>query len=125
LILIGAVLALVPLLAQAGQGANTLPPIRVKMTKHVDHPEATFVRRCPDGGNPFMLYKHKQEDTWYILCQIKEAGDYAGKWSLRPSAKDIEGWFEKSAYIPKDGTWEKVVIKYLENFATRWRQPLP
>ena len=116
---------LAPLLAEAKKPAITLPTIRVDPAIANKHPESPTVRRCTDNNQPFMIYKAKEGDSWYILCQIKEAGEWTSKWSLRIIAKDAEGWFEKSAYVPKDGTWTRVVTRYLETFATRWKSPLP
>jgi hypothetical protein len=124
LFLIAVITALLPLFAETAKPEIALPAIRVEHTRHPDHESGPATRRCPDGNRPFMLYKSKSEATFYILCQIQEDGKWKGKWSLRAISKDAKGWFERSAYVPKDGSWNWV-SKYVEGFATRWKQPLP
>jgi hypothetical protein len=111
------ILALIILLA-------SLPVIHLDQRAHADHAESPAVRRCLDNKGAYQIWRSKQDpNRFYLLCQIDEE-PHEGQWSVRIIVKTAKGWFEKSAYIPKDGTWARV-IKYLEGFATRWRQPLP
>lgn len=121
---IAVIAALLPIFAKADKDAITLPPIVVDQTHHQDHESSPATRRCTDGGRPFMLYKHKKDPVWFIVCQIQEDGEWKGKWSFRAIIKNAEEWFERSAYVPKDGSWD-AVRRYVEGFATRWKQPLP
>jgi hypothetical protein len=125
LFVIAVVAALLPLFAEAKKPAITLPTIHVDPAIVFKHPESPTVRRCTDGNKPFMLYKSKAEDVWYIVCQIQEDGEWKDKWSIRAIIKDLGAWHERTAFIPKDGSWLRAIQQYLEGFATRWRQPLP
>jgi hypothetical protein len=111
------ILALIILLA-------SLPVIHIDQRVHVDHAASPHIRRCLDQKGPYQIWRDLTDrDKFYLLCQIDEE-PYKDQWGVRVIVKTAKGWYEKSAYLLKDGTWAKG-IKYLEGIATRWKQPLP
>ena len=118
----GALLILVLMVVLA---ATALPPIQRAHTRHQDHPESVAVRGCFEqrGGAQHIYRDRDDPDKFYLLCQIPD-GPYQDQWGLRVIVRDAEGWWEKSTFVPKDGSWARVV-EYLLRFATRWTRALP
>jgi len=78
--------------------------------------EAVSIRRCLDNNGPVMVYKHKYESTWYLLCHLKDS-----RFGIQSVTEDGH---EKTAFIRKDGSFSET-MKYLREFATRFKGALP
>lgn len=72
--------------------------------------DALDVQKCLDDNGPEMVYKHKFDPTYYLLCQLDD-----GRWGLQAVAEDGH---EKTAFVPKSGSW-KDIQDYFGNWATK------
>lgn len=77
------------------------------------------IRRCYDGGNPvFQLWREKDK----ITTTAFELPD--GRLGDRIIAKDHQGWFERTAFAPKDGTWKSILDWLMRKGAARYTGPV-
>jgi len=82
----------------------------------IRHDEAPIIRNCLDSNGPYMVWKHKDDPTFYLICQLGQ--DW---WGLQAVTDD---GVEKTAFSPGNGTW-RALNAYLKGFATKYRGPLP
>ena len=78
--------------------------------------EAVSIRRCLDNNGPVMVYKHKSESAWYLLCHLND-----GRFGIQAVTEDGH---EKTAFVRKDGSFSET-MRYLREFATRFKGALP
>lgn len=81
--------------------------------------DAENIRKCLNDKGPYQVWKAMGEDTFYRICQLDDS-----RWGLQAILKVGEVWHEKTAFIPKDGTW-KALTEYLQRFATVYKGTLP
>lgn len=75
--------------------------------------EAIEIRKalCDDG--PVQMWKARRDNTYYLCARLS-----GGKFGLQAIQKNGNVWHEKTAFVPKDGSWSKLQ-SYLRTFATR------
>lgn len=74
------------------------------------------IRRCYDGGNPvFQLWREKDKTTYHCFFELPD-----GRLGDRIIAKDHQGWFERTAFVPKDGTWKAILDWLVRKGASRY-----
>jgi hypothetical protein len=78
--------------------------------------DAIDVRKCMDSNGPVMVFKHRVDPIYYLLCRLDD-----GRWGVEPVSDDGH---ERTAFIPKDGTY-KEVRAYLDGFADVFKGKLP
>jgi len=81
------------------------------------HAEATEIQECLRAKGPHQLWREKSTKNWYALCQLND-----GRWGMMVCTPD--GSVSKTAYVPKDGTWNSV-LKYLISKGTLTKALLP
>lgn len=97
--------------------AFAVSKLGVELNSHSDwHIEVDDIRTCLDENGPNMVFKHKTEPIWYLVCQINDT-----RWGLQAVTKDGK---EKTAFSPGDMTY-KAIKEYLDRFAVRWKSNLP
>lgn len=78
------------------------------------------IRRCYDGGNPvFQLWREKDKVTYHCFFELDD-----GRLGDRIIAKDHQGWFERTAFVPKDGTWKAILDWLMRKGAARYMGPI-
>lgn len=89
----------------------------VHESTHSDkHVEIDTIRKCLRENGPYMVYKARGRDTWYLVCKISDFF-----FAFQAVTKD---GFEKTGYTVGDQSWP-TIRNYLERFCTRFKQPLP
>lgn len=78
--------------------------------------DAAAVRRCMDSNGPEMIFKHKHDSIFYLLCHLND-----GRWGLQVVAKNGH---EKTSFVPGDGSLRSV-LDYLGKFATKFTGKMP
>jgi hypothetical protein len=91
---------------------------------HADHghPEAQSIRDCLDRqGGAYMIFRSFDKRSFYALCQLTD-----GRWGFREFVQDAADrlWHEVNAFIPKDGSWSRV-IDYLGRSGSKFNGPFP
>lgn len=81
--------------------------------------EAEAVRKCLENKGPYQLWRSRDSNTFYRLCELDD-----GRWGLQAILKEGNVWHEKTAFIRGDGSW-KALMEYLQRFATRYTGSLP
>jgi len=81
--------------------------------------DAKAIRECLDNKGPYQLWRARDSETFYRLCQLDD-----GQWGLQAIIKEGGAWHEKTAFIRGDGSW-KALMDYLQRFATRYTGALP
>lgn len=105
--------------------AMELPAIpRAQQVVHAarahDEPDVEAIRRCYDGGNPvFQLWREKDKITYHCFFELPD-----GRLGDRIIAKDHQGWFERTAFVPKDGTWKSILDWLMRKGAARYTGPV-
>jgi len=85
----------------------------------IKHPEAKAIRRCLTNKAPLQVWRDKhRKDHFFRLCKLED-----GRIGLQVILKRGRRWFEKTAFVVEDGSWEET-IHYLSRFAKRFRWPL-
>lgn len=103
-----------------------LPAIpREKVASHSewahDATDVEAIRQCYDGGNPpFQLWREKDKITYHCLFQLPD-----GRLGDRIIAKDGKSWFERTSFVPKDGSWRAILDWLTRKGASRYNGPLP
>jgi len=78
------------------------------------------IRNCYDGGNPvFQLWREPDKTTYHCFFQLPD-----GRLGDRIIAKDHKGWYERTAFVPKDGTWRAILDWLTRKGATRYTGPI-
>ena len=73
-------------------------------TKHAsDH---TLINRCLDDNGPHMVLQSrspKRTNQYWRVCQLDD-----GRWGVQLLERVARGWRERTAFVPKSGTWHDV-----------------
>ena len=80
------------------------------------HAESAAIHKCLQDNGPYMTFKAKGFDSFYLLCQFQP-----DKWGFQICTKD---GCTKSAFSPDDGSW-RAVKAYLDKIATPFKGSLP
>jgi hypothetical protein len=85
------------------------------------HGEAQAIRDTCNNNGVYQVWVEPDKITFHLLCKLEQSGKIGDR-----IVKIADGEkSEKTAFIPKDGTWNKV-IKWLENKgATRFNGKIP
>lgn len=103
-------------LMAAGVG-NVLPGSHAEDAHGIS--EVSQIRSCLDKNGPYQVWKStKDPNQFYFLCELDD-----GRWGMQAVVKEGEQLIEKTAFIPKDGSWMRV-LNYLQRFATRFTGPI-
>ncbi|KAA3645355.1 MAG: hypothetical protein DWQ07_12875 [Chloroflexi bacterium] len=81
--------------------------------------EATAIRTCIDNNGPTQIWMSRDKRTFYQICQLED-----GRWGLQAIIKKGQEWFEKTAFVKGDGSWQ-ALMRYLGNIATKYNGTLP
>lgn len=90
----------------------------VKLSEHSknSHPQnhreiQNILRQHP----PYQIWKDISDNKkFYLIVQLK-----SGRWGVQVVEKEEEDLREKTCYVPKDGTWNKLIM-YLSQRAVRY-----
>jgi hypothetical protein len=81
--------------------------------------EVAAIRNCIDKNKPYQVWQHNiEKNVFYFLCKLPD-----GKWGIQIFCLHNGTCFEKSAFIPKDGSLAEV-IKYLSRNASKFTGPI-
>ena len=102
--------------------ARVKPIPKVVVSEHASkHEDSSLIRSCLDNqGGATQIWMGFGKDVFYLLCQLKD-----GRWGIQSITQGLDKlWYEKTAFVPKDGTFQKV-IDYLTRSGTRFNGPYP
>ncbi len=101
--------------------AYYLLPITIEAVRRTEHAteshavsDVNAIRSCLSKNGSYQNWKIKGTNNEFVrLCEVSK-----NTWGIQ-IVRRIKGKFiEKTAFIPKDGSWARV-IEYLRKFATR------
>jgi hypothetical protein len=83
--------------------------------------EAQRIRNCINKNGPYMTFRGtgQEKNQWYIICQLNE-----NTFGLQALVCEAGKLLEKTAFVPKDGTWANV-LSYVTRFATKYTGEIP
>lgn len=119
LLLIVALIAL----AWAMVGQSVISQIsKASPSRHAleSHAEAASIIDCINKNGPAAQFRDKFDgNKFYLTCQLPD-----GRWGLAPFAKQAGKLWNKTAFVPKSGTWQEL-CDYLNGIATKYNGTLP
>jgi hypothetical protein len=81
--------------------------------------EAIAIRECVGKGEIHQKFKSTRGDGRFaLLCKIPQG------WGIQICGVGDDGLYEATSFVPKDGTWNKV-ISYLSRNFTKYNGDLP
>lgn len=84
------------------------------------HTEAESIINCINKNGPAGKFRDIYDpDKFYLTCQLPD-----GRWGLAPFARQNGKLWNKTAFVPKDGTLGKL-YEYLNGIANKYNGPLP
>jgi hypothetical protein len=91
---------------------------KIELTEHAEnseHPEAPELIKCVEDKNVYQTYKSKfQSNKYYFICQMKDK-----RWGIVPVLLESTNLIIKTAFIPRDGTWNSI-LKYVSQEAVKF-----
>ncbi len=96
-------------------------PITIEAVRRTEHAveshaiaDVNAIRSCLRKNGSFQNWKIRGTDDEFVrLCEVGK-----DTWGIQIVIQKGKEYIEKTAFIPKDGSW-KLVIQYLRRFATR------